>query len=315
VTPTPRLWCPPTPTPPRPYATLTVFPTMVFTTTRVPTPTVTPTPPIPASVGVITLTPDSAAWGMPAMSEYTVWPGWELWGHFDVVDTTGGQPGFKTMMRVDSSVRLTLTVGIGYHEWRDKYCVGFGAASFRIGTEDFGGPAEQPFAERGAVFCWDDSLYPPSVYRYYLTAYDSSFAFAVSVSKSRLVGWWYIRVEGVQTLPSPPTPTPVGTPRVVTPTPSPTPEFVTPAPTPTPWGCIELPPDVTPRVRPFPGGTCVTLIPATDIRGVQIPEVTICVQQIEVIVGYLFGYDVTAWLMRTVTLLIAVTLWRVIVRR
>jgi hypothetical protein len=314
VTPTPRLWCPPSPTPPRPYATLTVFPTLVFTTTRVPTPTVTPTAtPIPEPIAVITITPDSAAWGMPAQSSYQVWPGWELWGRFDVSDAAGD--GLKTMMQVYSSDLLTFTVGIGYYEFTDRYCAGMWGSSFSIGTEDFGGPGEQLYAKRDLVLCWDENAYQPVVHRYYLTNLDSAFALAVSVTRARVVGWWYIRVEGVQTQPPPPTPTPIGTPHVVTPTPSPTPEFITPAPTPTPWGCIELPPDITPRVRPYPGGTCVTLIPATDVRGVQIPEVTICTQQIEVVVGYLFGYDITSWLVRTITLLIAVTFWRVLIRR
>jgi hypothetical protein len=104
-----------------------------------------------------------------------------------------------------------------------------------------------------------------------------------------------------------PTPTPN-----VTPTPTP---FLTPAPTPTPWGCIELPPDVTPRVRINPRGTCVTLIPSTDVLGVQVPDVTICVQDVEITVGYLFGQDITAWTVRTGLILIAFTLWRILVRR
>jgi hypothetical protein len=104
-----------------------------------------------------------------------------------------------------------------------------------------------------------------------------------------------------------PTPTPN-----VTPTPTP---FLTPAPTPTPWGCIELPPDVTPRVRINPRGTCVTLIPATDVLGVQIPDVTVCVQDVEISVGYLFGQDITAWTVRAGLILIAFTLWRILIRR
>jgi hypothetical protein len=104
-----------------------------------------------------------------------------------------------------------------------------------------------------------------------------------------------------------PTPTPNFTP---TPTP-----FLTPAPTPTPWGCIELPPDVVPRVRINPRGTCVTLIPATDVLGVQIPDVTVCVQDVEISVGYLFGQDMTAWTVRAGLILIAFTLWRILVRR
>jgi hypothetical protein len=82
-----------------------------------------------------------------------------------------------------------------------------------------------------------------------------------------------------------------------------------------PWGCIELPPDITPRVRINPRGTCVTLIPATDVLGIQIPDVTVCVQDVEISIGYLFGQDMTAWTVRTGLVLIAFTLWRILVRR
>lgn len=104
-----------------------------------------------------------------------------------------------------------------------------------------------------------------------------------------------------------PTPTPN-----VTPTPTP---FLTPAPTPTPWGCIELPPDIVPRVRINPRGTCVTLIPATDVLGVQVPDVTVCVQGVEITLGYFMGQDMTSWVARIGLLFIGFTLWRVLVRR
>jgi hypothetical protein len=209
---------------------------------------------------------------MPSESVYRVWEGWELWGSFDVLG--GGGSGVKTMMQVRASSRLTLTVGIGYHGWTDKYCEGFSAASFRVGTEDFGAPAEQPFAERGWVFCWDDEVYPPVVYQHYLTAEDDAFAFAVSVVRSRLTGWWYIRVEGVEVQPRPPTPTPA-----LTPTPMPT-----ATPTPSPGGDCQDPDlgdDVevvpVPRIAP---GVCAGVGPVNFslplVGNISVPHIRIC---------------------------------------
>jgi hypothetical protein len=57
------------------------------------------------------------------------------------------------------------------------------------------------------------------------------------------------------------------------------------------------------------------LIPATDVLGVQVPDVTICVQNVDISVGYLFGQDMTAWTVRAGLILIAFTLWRILVRR
>jgi hypothetical protein len=208
---------------------------------------------------------------MTSESVYSVWEGWELWGSFDV--TGGGGSGVKTKMWVRASAVLSLTVGVGYHSWTNRYCDGWWAASFRIGTEDFGGPAEQPFAERGLVFCWDDEAYPPVVYRHYLSASDSAFAFAVSVVRSRLSGWWFIRVDGGSVLPYPPTPTPA-----LTPTPRPT-----ATPTPVSGGCRDpqLGDDVevipVPRVAP---GLCAGVGPVgfslPIVGDVSIPQIRIC---------------------------------------
>jgi hypothetical protein len=160
--------------------------------------------------------------GLPSSGvEYAVYPGWELWGAFDVADVSGD--GIKRMIDVivSPTTQLTFTVGMGYYEFRDRYCSGFGGSSFRIGTEDFGAPAEQPYAERGLVLCWEEDLYQPVVYQYYLTRVDSAFALAASTTRARIVGWWYVRVEDVETQPHPPTPTSALTP---TPTPTPTPD-------------------------------------------------------------------------------------------
>jgi hypothetical protein len=220
------------------------------------------------------------AFGLPASGvEYPVYPGWELWGTFDVSDPVGY--GVKRMVDVivTPTVRLTFTVGMGYYEFGERYCGGLSGSSFRIGTEDFGAPAEQPYAERGLVFCWDEGLYPPVVYQHYLTRPDDAFALAVSVTRARVRGWWYIRVEGVELRPHPPTPTPA-----LTTTPLPT---VTPRPTVTPTpvsgGCqdsdlgddLEVVP--VPRVAP---GLCAGVGPIDFtlplVGGISVPQIRIC---------------------------------------
>jgi len=276
---TPRWF--PSPTPHPYFATTTPITVPVPTVTPTSTPRGTPVPtptPTPEPVAILEFR-DSHGYegslerfGLPAGGvAYPVYPGWELWGSFDV--TGSGGAGTKRMIEVHASVPLTLTVGIGYHDWTDKYCEGWWAATFRIGTEDFGGPAEQPFAQRGNVFCWDDDLYPPAVYRHYLTALDSAFAFVVSVARSRLTGWWYIRVEGVQIQPLPPTPAPTVT--------------STPAVTPTPAGgsgdCQDPNPGGDVEVVPVPRvgtGLCAGVGPVDAslplVGSISVPQIRIC---------------------------------------
>jgi len=205
-----------------------------FTSTVTPTPTSTPafTPtPTPEPSAFITITDSSRFpgslpyFGLPAEGvSYGVHEGWELWGTFDVFDHAGG--GVKVMIDVRSDRVLTFTVGIGYWEFTDKYCSGIWGSSFRLGAEDFGGPGGYVYAERGLVLCWDEELYQATVYQHYLTRADSAFALAVSTTRARVVGWWYIRVEGVSTSPYPPTPAPSPSPTI---TPTPTPDPAAPA--------------------------------------------------------------------------------------
>lgn len=106
-----------------------------------------------------------------------------------------------------------------------------------------------------------------------------------------------------------PTPTPAGTPTAT--------PFLTPAPTPTPWGCIEIPPWVPPAVNIEPSGSCVVLVPPTNIQGVQVPEVKICSRRVSVQfgTGQVLGYDLGDLMMISFMLLLAITLWRVLIRR
>jgi len=218
-TPTLRFWPSPTLHPWLATQTPVWFPTPPVTGTPEPTPTPTPTPDSFALITITDAIPGSLPYfGLPSTVSYSIYEGWQIGGSFDVFDDVGN--GLKVMIRIESSQTLTFTVGMGYYDFTDKYCAGIWGSSFRIGLEDFGGPAEQPYAERGLVPCWDEGLYQPTVHQHYLTRMDSAYALAVSVTRARVVGWWYIRVEGVSTSPYPPTPTPGPAPTL---TPEPTP--------------------------------------------------------------------------------------------
>jgi len=220
-TPTLRFWPSPTLHPWLATQTPVWFPTPPVTGTPEPTPTPTPTPDGFALITITDVISGSLPYfGLPRDGvSYSIYEGWQIGGSFNVFDEVGS--GFKVMILVESSQPITFTVGMGYYDFKDKYCDGMWGSSFRMGTEDFGGPGEQVYSERGLVFCWDEGAYYPSVYQHYLTRVDSVYALAVGVTRARVVGWWYIRVEGVSTGPYPPTPTPNPTPGSYLPTPTP----------------------------------------------------------------------------------------------
>jgi hypothetical protein len=234
------------------------------------------------------------SFGLPSDGvAYQVYPGWELWGTFDVYDSVGY--GFKRMIDVivTQTLQLTFTVGMGYYEFGERYCAGLWGSSFHIGTEDFGAPAEQLYAERGLFLCWDEYLYQPVVYQHYLTRMDTAFSLAASVTRARVRGWWYIRVEDVETREYPPTPTPV-----LEPTPTPT-LVPTLTPTPGPDSCSnpDLGGDVevipVPRVAP---GLCAGVGPVDVslplVGGISVPRVQVCFVPIWFGVVDLFGIKV-----------------------
>jgi len=284
VWPTPELRFFPTPTPHPWLATQTPFwfPTPTPPTgTPEPTPTPTPTP-LPDPVAVITITDSSGYpgslpyFGLPAGGvSFPVYEGWEMGGTFEIFD--GGGESLKVMIDVYSSQPLTFTVGMGYYEFTDRYCSGLWGSSFLIGTEDFGGPGQQPYAGRDLVICWDEDLYQPSVQQHYLTNLDSAFALAVSVTRARVWGWWWIRVEGGVSSGYPPTPTPMA---AVTPTPE-----LTPEPTPDPGGidCSNPDPGEDVEIIPVPrvgDRFCAGIGPVNVtiplVGEISIPEFRIC---------------------------------------
>jgi hypothetical protein len=355
ATPTPRVWCPPSPTPPRQfptaiYPTAVFTTTRIPTATPTGTPTPTPTPypggykilEIPISLewdyfntGPNRLTDTITILSFEVVTGTVVGFGMELSASYTQV---GAGPVLDTRLGLlkpsTSPIKqwwFTYDTGnlqqVGFHS--DHTLLGYWYPQANQAVTNFENnvlfprPGVDIHRQNGDGDLWTVFRVNESgSIRLYI---DLNASFQSSSKTQRYRGiiytvWLVYTGDLFYQAPSVPgdcwgnncaarTPTP--TPNV---TPTPTP-FLTPAPTPTPWGCIELPPDVTPRVRINPRGTCVTLIPATDVLGVQIPDVTICVQDVEISVGYLFGQDMTAWTVRAGLILIAFTLWRILVRR
>jgi hypothetical protein len=355
ATPTPRIWCPPSPTPPRqfpstPFPTAVFTTTRVPTATPTGTPTPTPTPypgdykilEIPIglewdyfNVGPNRLTDTITVLSFEVITGAVVGFGMELSASYvqvgagPVLDTKLGllKPASSPTKQWWFAYNANNLQQVGFHA--DHAFLGYWYPQANTAVTDFENSVLFPRpgidihrqsadGDLWTVFRANES----GSIKLYI---DLNASFQNSSKTQRYRGIIYtvwIVYTGNLFYQVPPAPgncrgnncaarTPTPTPNV---TPTPTP-FLTPAPTPTPWGCIELPPDVTPRVRINPRGTCVTLIPATDVLGVQVPDVTICVQDVEVSVGYLFGQDITAWMMRAGLILIAFTLWRILVRR